>query len=141
MSIIARSLANYQVEITAGQHSYTSDEPQPVGDDAGPNPYDLLLSSLGACVVITLHMYARRKNWPLESVEVALDLYSIAASECHDCRDVDPDERVAIIDKQLTFKGDDLTQEQIERLVEISDRCPVHRTLTGEIKIHTTLKA
>ena len=139
MSIIARSLANYQVEITAGKHNFIADEQQDPGDDAGPNPYDLLLSSLGACVVITLHMYARRKNWPLESVEVALDLYSIDARECHDCRDADPDERVAIIDKQLSFKGD-LSQEQIARLVEISDRCPLHRTLTGEIKIHTTLK-
>lgn len=137
MSIVARSLKNYQVEITAGSHTFISDEPQDVGDDAGPNPYDLLLSSLGACVVITLHMYARRKNWPLESVEVALDLYSIEARECADCNHLPPDTRVAMIEKKLSFQGD-LTTEQIARLHEISDRCPVHRTLTGEIKIVST---
>lgn len=137
MSIVARSLQNYQVEITAGSHTFLSDEPQDVGDDAGPNPYDLLLSSLGACVVITLHMYARRKEWPLERVEVALDMYSVEARECADCQHLDPETRVAIIEKKLSLDGD-LTIEQIARLHEISDRCPVHRTLTGEIKILNT---
>jgi putative redox protein len=138
MSITARSLANYQVEITAGNHTFISDEPLGVGDDAGPSPYDLLLAGLGSCVVITLHMYARRKNWPLERVEIALEHSTVPASECPDCRSARPDERIMIIEKKLTFFGD-LSAEQINRLLEISDRCPVNRTLMGEIKIRTSL--
>lgn len=132
MSIIARSKQNYQVEITAGNHVFLSDEPLGTGDDAGPSPYHLLLASLGSCVVITLHMYARRKNWPLESVQVELDIFEDPTSR--------PDSRLTIIEKRLTFQGQ-LSAEQTNRLIEIAERCPVHRTLSGKIEVRSSLKS
>ena len=136
MSVTARSLANYQVQISAGNHTYIADEPLGIGDDAGPDPYALLLGALGSCVVITLHMYARRKGWPLDSVEIELDIH-------HEEPDKNsaalPAQRVAVIDKQITFNGE-LSPEQIQRLLEIAERCPVQRTLMGEIRIESRLK-
>ena len=138
MKVIARNLQNVQVEITAGSHTLLADEPLGVGDDAGPDPYALLLSALGACKVMTVMMYARRKGWPLENIEVGLETYKIHAKDCEDCES-DPEAGVDIIEVNLKLKGN-LTPEQIERLGEISERCPVHRTLTGEIKIRTKVE-
>ncbi|MCK4898517.1 MAG: OsmC family protein [Anaerolineales bacterium] len=138
MSIIARNSTNVQVKISAGRHRFVSDEPIGVGDDAGPDPYALLLSALGACKVMTVQMYARRKGWSLEDVQVDLDTRKVHAKDCEDCES-DPDARVDIIECQISFSGD-LTPEQIARLTEISKRCPVHRTLTSETKIRTTVK-
>jgi putative redox protein len=137
MRVVARSLKDLQVEITAGRHHWVADEPTGVGDDAGPNPYDLLLGALGACKVMTVHMYARRKQWPLEGVTVHLSTNKVYARDCQDC-DSDPTAKVDIIDCQISFDGD-LTHQQVQRLKEISERCPVHRTLTSETKIRTTL--
>lgn len=128
---------NLQVELTAGRHRWLADEPTGVGDDAGPNPYQLLLGALGACTAMTVQMYARRKGWPLEGVEVELDTHKIHARDCDDC-DSDPASRVDIVELQLTLRGD-LSSEQRARLEEIAGRCPVHRTLTTETKIRTRL--
>lgn len=86
---------------------------------------------------MTVLMYARRKDWPLEQVEVELQTYKIHARDCEDCES-DPDARVDIIETSLLFTGE-LSPEQIQRLEEISERCPVHRTLTGEVKIRTKI--
>ncbi len=138
MKVIARNLQNVQVEIVAGSHTLLADEPLGVGDDAGPDPYALLLSALGACKVMTVLMYARRKGWSLENIEVGLETYKIHAKDCEDCES-DPNARVDIIEVSLKLQGD-LTPEQIQRLEEISEHCPVHRTLTGEIKIRTKVE-
>ena len=138
MTVIARSSTNFQVEISAGRHQFVADEPIGTGDDAGPNPYDLLLSALGACTVITLEMYAQRKHWPLSGVEVSLHTYKVHARDCDECAS-DPESRVDIIERSITLQGE-LTPEQIARLIEVADRCPVHRTLTGEIKIKTSVQ-
>ncbi len=137
MSVIARSAKGVQVEIFAGPHQFVADEPVGVGEDTGPNPYDLLLSALGACTVMTLHMYAERKEWPLRAVEVRLSTHKVHARDCGDCESK-PGARVDIIEREITFQGD-LTEEQVARLTEIAERCPVHRTLTSETKIRTTV--
>lgn len=135
MSITARSAGAVKVEIGNGRHTWLADEPVGLGEDTGPNPYELLLGALGACTVMTVHMYARRKEWPLEEVRVQLDHHKIYARDCADC-DSDPAARVEVIEMDLSFRGD-LTAEQRARLAEIAGRCPVHRTLTGEVKIRT----
>lgn len=137
MDIMARSLKKYQVEIIADEHRLVSDEPPELGDGAGPGPYDLLLGALGACKVITVQMYARRKKWPLESVRLSLHTQRIHARDCEDCES-DPNAKIDVIYVEIGFDGN-LSLEQIERLVDISERCPVHRTLTSETRIHTRL--
>lgn len=137
MKVTARHSKNLQVEIIAGNHTFLADEPLGVGDDLGPDPYALLLSSLGACKVMTVMMYARRKGWKVDDIEIELETYKIHAKDCEDCVS-DPDAKVDIIDVELKIAGD-LTSEQIARLEEISGRCPVHRTLSGEIKIRTKM--
>jgi putative redox protein len=139
MAVTARSLENYQVEINAGIHTYNADEPISAGgDDTAPNPYDLLLGGLAACKIITVQMYAKRKGWQVDSIELTLSHGKIDAADCEDC---DSEKgKVDEIKAEISFKGD-LTPEQIARLGEISNRCPVHRTLSSETKIRTTIKA
>lgn len=138
VDITARTLKNLQVEISDGRHAWYADEAFDVGgEDTAPSAVDLLLGALAACKVITAHLYARRKQWPLESAEVAVKMSKVFARDCDDCTS-DPDAKVSIIESHVTFHGD-LSAEQRERLAEIADRCPVHRTLTGEVKIRTKL--
>ncbi|QDU40009.1 Alpha/beta hydrolase family protein [Maioricimonas rarisocia] len=127
----------YTLGIAAGQHSLTADEPQSLGgQDAGPTPYDLLLSALGACTAITLRMYANRKQWPLESVTARLRHEKIHARDCETCESDDGTVDRMQIDLELTGE---LSEEQRARLLEIAHRCPVHRTLTGEKSIQVQL--
>jgi putative redox protein len=137
MKITAKNIKNFQVQIEAGNHSFIADEPFGIGDDAGPDPYSLLLSALGSCKVMTVLMYARKKGWPLENVEVSLNIHKSHAKDCENC-ETDPEARISVIEADLTLEGD-LTEEQIKRLGEISEHCPVHRTLSGEIQITTKL--
>lgn len=128
----------FKTTLTAGNHELISDEPEtvPGGADAGPDPYDYLLMSLGACTVMTVKMYARRKQWPLKDIFLELRHNKNHAEDCANCEQ--PHAKIDYIEKELIFKGD-LTQEQRDRLLEISARCPVHRTLLGEIHIESKL--
>jgi putative redox protein len=109
------------------------DEPaQDGGDDAGPTPYELLLGALGACTAITLQLYARRHGWPLEGVEVRLEHSRRHARDCADC--AERDLLLELIDKQIELHGP-LSEPQRERLLQIADRCPVQRTLRGDVAI------
>lgn len=138
MTISARSLTGYQIEIKTDRHQYILDEPVSTGgDDAGPTPYETLLGALAGCKAITVQMYARRKGWPLEGVKLNLQHHRIHAKDCEDCES-DEKGKIDIIDVEIAFEGS-LTEEQIERLKEISTRCPVHKTLTSETKIRTKL--
>lgn len=138
MSVVARSLGNVKVEIDAAGHALLADEPvESGGTDAGPNPYDLLLASLASCKIITMQMYAQRKGWPLKGIEVRLNTHKIHAKDCENCES-DPDARVDIIETEIKLSGN-LDQEQRDRILAISEKCPVHRTLTSETKIRTVL--
>lgn len=124
-------------EITVGGHRFRADEPQAVGGtDTGPGPYDLLISALGACTSMTVSLYARRKQWPLEAVTVRLRHSKIYAADCADCETRDG--MLDHIERDVELHGD-LTEEQRARLLAIANKCPVHRTLTSEIDINTRL--
>jgi putative redox protein len=124
-------------EIEAGRHYLTADEPLSAGGaDAGPSPYDYLLAALGTCTSMTLSMYARQKQWPLEGVTVRLSHSRIHAADCAECETKDG--KLDRIDREIALAGA-LSPEQRARLLEIADRCPVHRTLTSEISIRSRL--
>ncbi len=128
---------SFLTNIKAGRHRLIADEPESAGgSDLGPNPYELLLAGLGACTGMTLQMYAKRKEWPLESVDVSLKHDKIHAKDCKDCEEKTG--KIDQITREIKITGD-LSAEQREKLLEIADKCPVHRTLEGEIKVVTEL--
>lgn len=128
---------HYHTDITAGGHTLVADEPESVGGtDDGPDPYALLLSALGACKAITVRMYADRKGWPLDRLELDLSHQRQHAKDCEDCDQEDG--IISVIECTLTAQGD-LTDEQRARLAEIADKCPVHKTITGANHIRTKL--
>jgi putative redox protein len=123
-------------EIEAGIQRLVSDEPAAAGGtEKGPTPYDLLLAALGSCTSMTLELYARRKQWPLEGVTVRLRHSRVHAQDCEACESETP-ARLTLIEREIELAGA-LDGEQRKRLLEIADRCPVHLTLTSEITIKT----
>lgn len=126
----------YTQQITAGPHQFFADEPQPISENVGPTPYDLLLAGLGACTSMTVRMYANKKGWPLERVEVSLHHNRIHAEDCAKCETTKG--WISHIDRTITLIGD-LDDVQRQRLLEIAERCPVHQTLTSEVDIATSL--
>jgi len=135
--IVHGSGAGFAQEISAGRHPLTADEPiSSGGTDTGPNPYDLLLAAIGSCTSMTLAMYARRKGWSLEAVTITLRHSKIHAADCEACdtKDVHIDQ----IERDIELTGA-LSEEQRARLLEIANRCPVHRTLTSDVHIQTRL--
>ncbi len=133
--IVRGSAAGFAQEIIAGPHRMTADEPAVAGGtETGPGPYDLLLAALGSCTSMTVAMYTRRKAWLLASVTVWLRHSKIYAADCAEC-----DTKVGLLDRierDIQFVGP-LTAEQRAKLLEIANKCPVHRTLTSEISIRT----
>jgi putative redox protein len=123
--------------VTSGTHNFEVDEPTELGgSNRAPTPYDLLLAALGSCTSMTIGLYARRKQWPLRSVTVALSHGRIHARDCADCETKEG--MVERIDMEIKLDGD-LTAEQSAKLMEIAGKCPVHRTLKGEIEIRKKL--
>ena len=136
--VIVRSAGNLKQDISVGQHSLVADEPGEAGGrDQGPGPYELLLAALGACTSMTLELYAKRKDWPLDRVEVRLNQSRIYAKDCEECETTEG--KITLIERRISLIGD-LSEEQRERLLAIAQRCPVHQTLTSEISIRDSLE-
>jgi putative redox protein len=135
--IVRGSATGLAQEIETGRHRLVADEPvEAGGTDTGPSPYELLLAALGACTSMTLSMYARRKQWPLEQVTVRLRHDKIHAQDCAECETKEG--RLDRIEREISLAGP-LDAEQRERLLAIANRCPVHRTLVSEVDIRTRL--
>jgi putative redox protein len=125
----------FQQEIISGTHHFVADEPASVGGlNSGPGPYDLLLAALGACTSMTLRLYAEQKKLPLTRVEVRLRHDRIYAVDCAECETKEG--LIDHIERVITLEGD-LDAKQRARLMEIADKCPVHRTLKSEVDIRT----
>jgi putative redox protein len=131
--VVVRGDGALAQEIEIGVHRLRSDEPARAGGtDTGPTPYQLLLAALGSCISMTVSLYARRKGWPLDGVEVRLRHDKIHASDCADCETREG--KIDRIVKDVRLQGA-LDDAQRERLLEIAGRCPVARTLQSEIQI------
>ena len=135
--VVHGSAKGFAQEVTIGGHRLTVDEPAAAGGtDTGPGPYDLLLAALGSCTSMTVGLYARRKQWPLEAVRVRLRHAKVHAADCEDC-----ETKAGLLDRierDIELVGL-LDPEQRARLLEIANKCPVHRTLISEIAILTRL--
>ncbi len=135
--VVEGKTSGFLQRVRARHLVFAADEPlDKGGTNLGPNPYELLLAGLGACTSMTLRMYARRKEWPLDSVRVTLRHDRVHAKDCEDCEQ--DTGMIDVIDKTLELEGE-LSEEQRQRLLDISARCPVHRTLLNEIKIRSEL--
>jgi len=137
--VAERGTSKYaQVIRVADRHALLADEPIGMGDDTGPAPYDLLLAALGACTSMTVRMYADRKEWPLEDVAVRLSHSKVHADDCAACESEGG--KVDVIERELVIEGP-LDDAQRAKLLEIADKCPVHRSLHDETHITTQLVA
>ena len=128
---------DYTSYIKVRDHEFVGDEPESLGGyNKGPNPYEYLLAALGSCVTMTVRMYANHKQWPLDEVIVHLSHAKDYAEDCVDCDNASA--KIDKIMKRIEFRGD-LSPEQIKRLHDISNKCPVYKTLLSEIKIDSEL--
>jgi putative redox protein len=128
--------SKFQQTVTVGPHRLLADEPVAVGgEDSGPGPYDLVLAGLGACTSMTMRLYADRKALPLDRVTVTLTHSKIYGKDCAECETRDG--MLDQIDRVIKIDGPSLDDDQRKRLMEIADKCPVHRTLTSEVRIAT----
>lgn len=132
--VLVTSKRNLQNEVRYGDgNTFTTDEPRALGGDgAGPDPYALLLAALGSCISMTVHLYARRKQWPVETVTVRLRQDRVHAKDCQECNDEEG--FIHRIERSVSVTGE-LSDEQHARLQEIAHKCPVHKTLTSRIVI------
>ena len=133
--VIVTSQGNLRNEVSYGAgHSFTTDEPVSAGgEDAGPDPYTLLLGALGTCISMTVTLYARRKQWPLEKVTVRLRQNRVHSKDCKECA-LQEEGYIHRIERSVSFTGP-LNEEQLARLQEIAHKCPVHKTFTSPIVV------
>jgi putative redox protein len=133
--IVTGNARGFAQEIQCGAHQLTADEPVSFGGtDRGLSPYDLLLAALGSCTSMTIGYYARTRQWPLEEIVITLRHTKIHASDCAECETKEG--KIDRIEREIQLSGA-LSDEQRKKLMEMADRCPVHRTLTSEINIRT----
>lgn len=136
--VAENGIGRFGQDIAAGEHRLRADKPASVGGlDRGPTPYQLLSSALGTCTTMTLRMYADRKQWPLERAAVTVRQEKIHAADCAECETAHG--KIDSFEREIELVGP-LDEEQRARLLEIADKCPVHRTLHGEVRVRTTLR-
>jgi|SRR6185437_1221756 len=132
------STTGFKTKITTGKHKFYADEPKEVGgSDAGPSPYEILISALGACTGMTLSMYARRKSIPLKSITVYLRHDKVYAEDCAEADK--PTSKIDDIHLEIELAGK-LTNEQRKKLLDIANKCPVHKTLANGVNLKTKLR-
>ncbi len=137
VTVRSRAGRAFTADVTGERHALVADEPVSFGgDDEGPTPYELLLAALGSCAAMTVNSYARRKGWPLTDVTVELENDRIHASDCEKC-----ETQEGYLDRIHVRIGVDgpLHEEQRARLEEIARKCPVHKTLTSELRVEEEL--
>lgn len=136
MNVLVESASPEFLEnVSIGRHRLQADEPLSAGgQDAAPSPYELLLAALGTCKSITARMYAKRKGWPLQGVQVKLSHTKVHAEDCADCERTNS--LMDQIEVEIKFQGE-LSAEQRQVLLAITEKCPVHRTLTSDLQIRT----
>ncbi|MGB7784966.1 MAG: alpha/beta fold hydrolase [Salinimicrobium sp.] len=128
----------FTTQMRAGRHYFVADEPEKSGGkDFGPSPYDYLSAALAACTSMTIQMYVRRKKWPLINVETHVNHHKSHAEDCDNCER--NTSKIDIFERVIALEGN-LDQEQTDRILEIADKCPVHRTLNNKVKINTKMK-
>lgn len=136
--VVTRTGEAYTTEITTNRHSLIADEPEHLGgNDMGPDPYDLLAASLGACTGITIRMYANRKGWPLREVRVHLQHKKVHVEDCSHCES--GQSKIDRIERVIELEGP-LNDAQKKRLIDIANKCPVHKTLSTSTEIVTSLQ-
>lgn len=134
--VVTTTCAGLVHRVSVGPHLVLADEPiESGGMDADPNPYELLLAALGTCASITVRLYAERKQWPLQGVRVRLAHSRVREQ---DAESENTKGMVERIDREISFAGD-LSHLQQQRLLEIANKCPVHRTLTSSLQIRTSI--
>ncbi len=137
--VIAFNDSGLRTTLTTGEFNLVADEPKAAGGTAtGPTPYDYLAAALAACTAMTVRLYAERQEWPLESVTVNVRHGKVHAEDFADCEK--PGAKIDRFERELEFTGN-LDDAQKKRLLEIAERCPVHRTLQAQTMIETRLKA
>ena len=137
-AVVTRTEGSFTTEVQVGPHHLVADEPESVGgSNLGPTPYDLVAAGLGACTGMTLRMYADRKGWPLEAVQVRLEHKKVYAHDCENCQD--PQQKIDRVERIITLTGE-LDEKQRQRLAEIADKCPVHKTLEAGMRVVTKVE-
>ena len=135
--VTVKYINNLQQQIITGEHRLIADEPKEEGgDNLGPNPYEYLLAALGSCTAMTLLLYARRKNMPLESVEVDLSFNRVYNQDSQDSEN--KKNFIEKITREIHIKGN-LTEQEKNRLLEIAQKCPVHKTLTSKPEVEDVI--
>jgi putative redox protein len=138
-TVVTKGSSGLRQTVAVGPHQLLADQQKGAGgNDEGPDPYEYLLVALGTCTNMTVRMYADRKQWPLREVRTAVSHVRSYGADCEDCEQSGA--MVDRIERQITLLGE-LSEEQRNRLLQIAERCPVHRTLTSKIAIHTALAA
>ena len=134
--VVKTGHGKFGTEVHTVSHSFIADEPKSYGgDDTGPTPYDLLLGALGTCTAMTMKMYADRKQWPFDGTRIQLIHERNHAEDLG--HTVEDGMETQALHRKIEVLGDELTEEQRAKIIEIADKCPVHKTLEGHLHIHT----